>query len=145
MPFFRNLQPRVLLDLAGLQCHVGRVQAGESAGLNVDQLGGVEPSRYSIQRACQCSPGRGFLRHPKAFSCAGAVHPQEMPAHLTNYVVENRRRDLFQKIPVFAAGLTEGVQSAGKDAFFAQENGMRRQACALFNTAGASGRKEPGK
>jgi len=51
MPFFGNFQPRVLLDLAGLQCDVGGVQAGKSAGLNIDQLGGVKSSRHSLQRA----------------------------------------------------------------------------------------------
>ena len=73
------------------------------------------------------------------------MHPQEMPAHLTNHGVENRRRNLFQKVPVFAAGLTERIQTVGKDAPLAQENGMWLQACALFDIAGASGRKEPGK
>jgi hypothetical protein len=46
---------------------------------------------------------------------------------------------------VFAAGLTERIQTVGKDAPIAQENGMWLQACALFDIAGASGRKEPGK
>ena len=51
MPFICNFQPCVLLDLARLQCDVGGVQAGESAGLNVNQLGGVESSSHSLQRA----------------------------------------------------------------------------------------------
>jgi len=51
MPFFGNFQPRVLLDLAGLQSDVGGVQAGKSVGLNVNQLGGVEPSRHPPQSA----------------------------------------------------------------------------------------------
>ena len=73
------------------------------------------------------------------------MHPQEMPARLTYHGVENRRRDFFQKVPVFAAGLTERIQTVRKDTPLAQENGMRFQACALFDIAGASGRKEPGK
>lgn len=136
MPFICNFQPCVLLDLAWLQCDVGGVQAGKSSGLNVNQLGGVESSPHSLQCARQSSPGGGFPRHPKALSAAGAVHPQKVPAHLANHGVENRRRDLFHEVPVIAAGLPERIQTVRKDALPAQENGMRLQACALFDGMG---------
>jgi hypothetical protein len=88
---------------------------------------------------------RTFLRQPQAFSGAGTVHPQEVPALLANHCVENRRRDLFYARPVFASRLREGIQRFRKNALFAQENGMRFHARALFATLGVSGRKEPGK
>lgn len=143
MPFFCNFQPRVVLNLAGLQCDVSGVQAGKFAGLNVNQFRGVESSCHSLESTRQGSSGRSLPRHSEAFSGERAVHPQEMPAHLTNHGVENRRRDLFYKVPVFAAGLLERIQTFRKDALPAQENGMRLQACALFDAVGTRRRMEP--
>ncbi len=144
MPVFRNFQPRVLLDRAGLQCEVGGVEAENLFGPNGNQLGGVESPRHSPQGTRQRSPGRILFRQPKASSRAGAGHPLEVPAHLANHRVENRRRDLFHKRPVFANRLREGIQTIRQDAVRAQENGVRLQACALLGTMAARGRREPG-
>ncbi len=137
MPVFRNFQPRVLLDRAGLQCEVGGVEAENLFGPNGNQLGGVESPRHSPQGTRQRSPGRILFRQPKASSRAGAGHPLEVPAHLANHRIENRRCDLFHKSPVFSNRLPERIQAIRQDALLAQENGMRLHACALLDTVGA--------
>lgn len=145
MPVSGNFQPGVLLDLARLQGDAGDVKARIFLGLNVHQLGGIESPPHSVQGTDQRSLGRPFLRQPQASSLAGAVHPQEVPALLANHGVENRCRDLFYARPVFADRLRQGIERFRKNALFAQENGMRFHARALFATLGVSGRKEPGK
>ena len=145
MPFSRNFQPRVLLDLARLQGDAGDVKARILPGLNVNQLGGIESPLHTVQGSGQRALRRIFLRPPQAFSLAWAVHQHEVPALLANHGVENRCRDLFYARPVFADRLRQGIERFRKNALFAQENGMRFHARALFATLGVSGRKEPGK
>ncbi len=49
MPFLRNFQPGVLLDLAGLQGDTGGVKAQALSGPIGNELRGVESSRHSVQ------------------------------------------------------------------------------------------------
>jgi hypothetical protein len=135
MPPFGNVQRRVLLDLAGLQCDLRDVEAGILRDLNRLQLGGVESPRDSLKRARQSSIGRVFLRQPKPPSRTGALHPHEMPSCLANHPIENRCRHLLHERPVIANGLPERLQTIRKHAPIAQENGMQLHVCALLYAA----------
>jgi hypothetical protein len=145
MPILRNFQPCELLDLARLHRNAGDVEAQNLFQLNIYQLGSVESPRHSIQGSHKRALGRIFRIEPVAFSAAGPIHPLEVPAHLANHRVENRRGNLFHKSPAIADRLPERIQAIGQDAIAAQENGVWPHACALFDTLGTAVRKEPGK
>lgn len=143
MRLANNVEPRMLLDEAGLDCNHGNVQTQAPVHPDRNKLGGVEFPWHSCQGTRQRSLDRSFLRGPKARSGAGAVDPHEVPAHLANHGVENRRRDLFHQRPVFANRLRERIHAFRQGALPAQENGVRLHARALFDTMGAFWLLEP--
>jgi hypothetical protein len=145
MPILCNFEPSELLDLAGLYGDVRDVQAQNLFQLKIDQLRGIESPRNSIQGTGQGPPGRIFRIEPEAFSAAWPVHPLKVPALLSNHGVQNRRCDLCDESPAIADRLAQEIHAVGQDAILAQENRVRLQTCALFDTLGTSGWKEPGK
>jgi hypothetical protein len=64
------------------------------------------------------------------------IDRHKVPALLADHGVEDRRSDLFYTRPVFANRLRKGIKRFRKNALPAQENGVRPQACALFETVG---------
>ena len=145
MPVLCNFQPCKLLDLAGLDCNAGNVEAQNLFQLKINQLGSVESPRHSIQGAHQGALGRIFLIEPVAFSAAGPVHPLEVPSFLANHRIENRRGNLFHQSPAIADRLPEGIQAIGQNAIAAQENRVWPHACALFDTLGTRGAEGTGQ
>lgn len=122
MPVRGDFQRSELLDLTGLQCGASDVEAGILHSLNGNKFSGVVLPRHSLQASRQRSSYRTFLGQPKASSAIGAKHAQEVPAHLANHRIQDRRRDLFHKLPVVSDGLREGIQTIREDAVLAQED-----------------------
>ena len=90
-----------------------------------------------MKRVHQGSTSRIFLGGPEAPSGTCAIDPHKVPSRLTNDGIEDRCGDLLDHCPVIANRLLERLQMIGQNAIFAQENGMRSHACALFDVAGA--------
>ena len=96
-----------------------------------------------MKRMRQGSTGRIFLGGPEAPSGTGAIDPHKVPSRLTNDGIEDRCGDLLDHRPVIANRLLERLQMIGQNAIFAQENGMRSHACALFDVTDAWGLAGP--
>lgn len=83
-----NVERSLLLDLVRLQCDDGNVEAWILRDLNQFEHSAVESLPDSPKRSCQGSLGRLFSRSPKSPSGAGALHPREVPARLTDHRVK---------------------------------------------------------
>jgi hypothetical protein len=140
-----NVERSVLPDVPWLQCDVDNVEARILRNLNGIKLGRVKSLRDSLQRTSQSSISCLFPRGPDASSRAGALHPHEVPACLTDHGIEYRRRDRFYQRPVVGYGLLEGIEAIREDAPLAEKNGMELHARALFDAAGAALPAEPVK
>ena len=81
--------------------------------------------------------GRFRRCQSKASSGTRTRHPHGVPARLANHRIENRRRDLFHKLPIVAEGFRDRVQTARQDTPFTQEDTLPLQGCARFITFGS--------
>lgn len=124
MPLVSDVERSFLLDPMALYGDVGNAEPGIFLDLNGIQFRRITQLVNGAERVSQSSINRLFPCSSKASSRAGSSHPDEVPARLSDHLVENCSRDLVYKHPVLAKRLPKGIQMIRQDALLTQEDGM---------------------
>lgn len=134
----------LLLDMPGMKCDPGNLEAWIFRHFYRIYFSSVKPSLNSCQGANSRFTNSGYCRPANTGAGAGILQPHEMPASVSDSLIQNGGCHIFNRHPRFAESLLPERESFGQYAPLAEKHRVGFHACGFLTVAVSNGLPEPG-